>query len=418
MKRIFLLAMLFCLSTWSYSQVTVNVLVTNTVPDTIKGARVYIYPDTSVPPPVFSIQTDTTDFLGNVTFVLPSLPLNTEFYVSTLDCDSVTFKVDTLIYTGNNNMGVNLVICVVTPDSLAGYVYLANDSKRPSPQQAMVYMIEKCAGNTVQYIDSVLTDTNGFYLIDDYPDIDPGCELLMHARLLPSSPEYEKYLPAYHDSGKYALMWLGGKQVSKAMAGRSYVNLILPEAINPTGGPSTIGGYAINTITGGVNPDKILMITDMLDIPVGYTYTDSRGVFSFGNLPFGSYKIFGDVWQKDNPPLTVSVHADHVNEYDIIFTENMIEFKGRIATGVTAENALSNIRLYPNPVTDYIYLHGTNAVAGSKTITLSGVAGNLIHQMQFAHGEQVVVPANHIAPGIYLLKLYTEAGSSTFRVIK
>lgn len=410
--------MLFCLSTWAYSQVTVNVLVTNTVPDTLKGKRVYIYPDTSVPSPVFSIQTDTTDFLGIATFALPSLPLNTEFYVSTLDCDSVNFKIDTLTYTGNNNMGVNLVICVVTPDSLAGYVYMADDSKRPSPQQAMVYMIEKCANNTVSYIDSVLTDTNGFYLIDDYPDIDPGCELLMHARLLPSSPEYEKYLPAYHDSGKYALMWLGAKQVSKAMAARSYVNLILPEAINPTGGPSTIGGYAINTISGSGNPGKILMITDMLDVPVAYTYTDSRGVFSFGNLPFGSYKIFGDIWQKDNPPLIVSVHADHVNEYDIIFTENAIEFKGRIATSVTAEEALSNIRVYPNPVGDHIYLHGTNTVAGSKKATLCGITGNIIQQMQFTQGEQVVVPASYIAPGIYLLKLDTEEGSIVFRVIK
>src|SRR5690606_5998406 len=138
---------LLCFSTITYSQITVNTMVVTAKPDTLKRKMVYVYPDTSVPTPLFPLKSDTTmTSTGFASIVIPTLPLNTDFYVSTLQCDSQTFKIDTLTYVGNNSMSTVLEICITSTDSFSGVVYLGKHTNRPLPKQAMVYLIQKCDG--------------------------------------------------------------------------------------------------------------------------------------------------------------------------------------------------------------------------------------------------------------------------------
>lgn len=417
MKKLFALILFTLLYYTGYSQFTVRGLIIDSNGDTVENQTVYIYPDTNLGPPTFTPRTATTDSMGFAVFISDTIPVNSPIRVSTFNCNGILLT-NNHTYTGSPNITSNFSVCIVTPDTIRGYVHLGSASKRPQPQQAMVYLISRCASNLVTYKDSILTDTNGFFKVDSFPTFNAGCGLIMSARLLPSSPDYNKYLPAYHDGDTaYKLRWFEGKYVPQLVA-LGGVDILLPEAINPTGGPSKIAGYAIDAVAGGVAPNRILKMTDMNDVTVAYTYTDVNGRFMFSNLPFGTYKIFGDVWGKDNPELVVTVNADHVNEYEIIFSDKSNEFSGRIATAVARiDHSLAMLNIYPNPVKGRLYINGTERLDGEKTLSLMSVTGKVIKKTSFTENVNPFIDCDDLPSGIYLLDINTTVGKATFRVV-
>ncbi|MBZ0097743.1 MAG: T9SS type A sorting domain-containing protein, partial [Taibaiella sp.] len=216
----------------------------------------------------------------------------------------------------------------------------------------------------------------------------------------------------------YSLRWSGGKEISQA-ASKNGVIILLPEAMNPHGGPSVIAGHAIDSMTQNRLPDKVLFITDMNDVTIDHTFTDHNGNFSFTNLPFGTYKLFGDVWGKDNPDLVVTVDADHVNILNIIFTENSTEFRGAIAVSVADNSGLQNaLTVYPNPVRDIVYISGAEKIDGDKQVTLTATSGAVMYRNSYSAGEKIAVPVQPLPQGIYILQLATGQGTATFRLVK
>lgn len=419
MKHIYILFTLMMISCLAYGQVIVTGTVKRTDGSNVPGARVYIRADSSAGSPVFQTISDTTFGAGaNFNITLPSgIPNGTVFYVSTLNCDSVNEVFNTHVYTGNN-VSSPLVICVSPPTNFSGYVFLQDSIKRPQPGEAEVYLIAKCAGNVLSYIDTVLTDTNGFYSVDAFPSLATGCELVMRAQLKSTSPDYMKYLPCYYvDNSSYSLRWSGARDIPFNVA-QGGIDFFLPEAVNPFGGPSVITGYAVDN-NANVLSDKIVFITDQVDIPVAYLYTDAKGYFSFTNLQFGSYKIFGDVWGKDNPDLSVKVHADNVNIHHVIFTENNIEFRGRIAvSALHIAKGLPEMKAYPNPVTDMLYLEGSAKIGANKQVVLKSISGAIVYTEEFAQGKQVSIPVAGLTEGIYLLEVLADGKTATYKVVK
>lgn len=417
MKKLYMiLALLFLCGTMN-AQVLVSGKVQRTNGDSVKGARVYIYSDTTVSTPVIPIQSDTTDQSGFFAFQLSSsIPSGTVFNVSTLNCDSVSMKINTHIFTGNN-INSSLIICVKPPTDFSGYVYLGDSTKRPQKGNAMVYLIKRC-GNSLSYIDSILTDTNGYFHADSFPTLSSSCELIMHARLLPSSGIYKKYLPAYYETNKtYALRWSDARDIPYSVA-RGGIAIVLPEAINPFGGPSKFTGIAVDGV-GSRLPDKIMFLTDQVDVTVAYEYTTYIGDFAFIDLPFGSYKMFGDVWGKDNPPLSLKVDADHVYIDNIVFTENGFEYRGHLAVSVAnVPRALQSLRVFPNPAGKVIYIQGAEQVKGAKQVQITDVTGAELYKNVFEADSKISIETGQLSSGMYMLQVKTSAGTATFKLIK
>lgn len=396
--------------------------VTRTNNDTVKFQRITLRPDSSSTTPPFNQMSDSTDFTGIYNFQLPSgVPINFRMYLDMVNCDS-NVKTDTLFYTGAN-MNHNMVLChnVVTPVMVSGYVHLGSPSKRPVPGRARVYMIQDCSGvnGVLTYIDSVLTDTNGYYEFANYPTLSANCTLLMKARLLPASTNYDKYLPAYHLSqSSYSLRWHDGLQISKTYAGTG-VNILLPEAQNPFGGPAILAGKAMLRGTTTLLPDKILMLTDMQDVTVAYQYTDGNGEFSFDNLQFGTYKIFGDVWNVSNPEFIVTVNSSNVHVKNIIFYEDNVEFRGGFPASVNSIGGIAEtLSLYPNPPQDVVYVKGMEAISGNKQITVTSIEGKLISRYEYRATDNVMIPVSELAKGVYLINIKTDVGNSVLKMLK
>ncbi|MCB9045230.1 MAG: T9SS type A sorting domain-containing protein [Chitinophagales bacterium] len=418
MKNIYILILLLLGTGVVYGQRTVISKVKNTNGDSLVGKVVYMYPDTNQSNPPFQLIQQKTDSFGVASFQLPSnVSTGTVFYVSTLDCDSVSYKINTHIYAGNN-INSPLIVCVTPPTNFSGYVYLGDASKRPKVKDAQVYLISKC-GTMLNYIDSVETDTNGYYAVDSFPIQSTGCEVIMRAALKSTSADYKKYLPAYHkNNSNYDLKWSGARDIPLQVA-RQGINIILPEAINPTGGPSTISGYAKDSLTNNRLPDKIMFVTDMQDVTVDYTFTDASGEYAFTNLPFGTYKVFGDVWGKDNIDFIATINANKVNILNLVFIENSTEYKGYIATSVAGRNDLVNtISIFPNPARDRIYIKGADNIPGQKIVELTDITGAKVYNSVYTAGQPVTVPVMSLPAGVYILRLSTETETAVFRVAK
>lgn len=417
MKKLNLVLIFLALFVSASAQVVVSGKLTRTNGDSVLNTEVYLYSDTSVSTPIIQLMRDTTDQSGNFEFLLSNtIPGGTVFYTSALDCDNINFKVNTHIFTGNN-ISSPIVICVTPTDNFSGYVYLGDASKRPDKGQALVHLISKC-GNSLTPLQTITTDTNGYFEVSKYPILSTGCELIMSAELKSTSSDYKKYLPAYHKSdSNYSLRWSDARDIPLQVA-RGGVVLTLPEAINPFGGPSKIAGYSVYE-GGSQLPGKIMFITDYVDIPVDFLYTSQIGDFAFINIPFGKYKVFGDVWGKDNPDLVVSVDADHVFIDNIIFTENATKYWGRIATSVTNTSAqLANISIYPNPVGDFIKIKGAEHISGSKTVIVTDVTGAVLVSETFAESKELSLNITQIPSGVYMLNIATKEGNAVYKIVK
>jgi hypothetical protein len=77
-------------------------------------------------------------------------------------------------------------------------------------------------------------------------------------------------------------------------------------------------------------------------------------------------------------------------------------------TGV--ESKEETFTIYPNPVTDYLYL---DKIPGIKDYTIQDCSGNKI-----LYGDSKIVDLRKIDPGIYFLRVATDKGVFSFKVVK
>jgi hypothetical protein len=77
-------------------------------------------------------------------------------------------------------------------------------------------------------------------------------------------------------------------------------------------------------------------------------------------------------------------------------------------TGV--EQQEETFTIYPNPVIDYLYL---DKIPGIKDYTVQDCSGN-----QILYGDSKIVDLRNIDPGIYFLRVATEKGVFSFKVVK
>lgn len=422
MKKLYVLIILLITANLAYSQGvdTVSGSVYRVNGDTVKNYAITVRPQTSGPfPAPFTTPIFTgTNSDGFYMFELPDTSTPYMVRIEMVNCDNTIYS-DSLVFLGQRTFNSDIRLCnIISPDTPRGYVYLEDPNSRPNKGDAIVYLIQKCTGtaDTVSFIDSTATDTNGFYSFSYYPTLQSNCSLIMKARLRQPSQDYYKFLPAYHLSqNSYALRWHDAQTISRFTSSLG-VNIMLPEAVNPFGGPAIISGTAVYKNTTTAIPGRLMFITDMHDVTVAYTYTDANGFFSFSNLQFGTYKVFGDAWDVANPAFTVTVDANSVHVTNILFTEDNIEYKGQfITTGIgDTDNKSLQINVYPNPVTDVLYVENASNVQ-ALTACLQDVSGAVLWKGMVTDSG---ISTSALPKGVYILHVQGEEVTKTFRIVK
>jgi hypothetical protein len=195
------------------------------------------------------------------------------------------------------------------------------------------------------------------------------------------------------------------------------------QAGNNPGGPGFIGGLVIqgaNKGTGVGDPlaNKLILLTTASNGPVAYTYSNATGNFSFNGIAYGTYKLFGDVMGKSNPPLTVTISAASPSISTVVFEENTTDFTGKIGTtGISVPAALASVKLYPNPVSEKLTISGLGNIKGSKTASLMTVTGASVYKVSF-EGGNATIPCNNLASGTYILRVQTTEGTADYKITK
>jgi hypothetical protein len=323
-----------------------------------------------------------------------------------------------------SNVTSNFSLCgSTTPYLLHGTVSLGGATNNGV---AMVYLIRQEYDSTLMdtvltAIDSMTTNpAGGGTYSKGYSSIPYGT-LLLKAALVPSHPSYASYLPTYYSS---SLMWSGATALNSARFNSANVtNINLIAGTNP-GGPGFIGGSVLlgankGAAVGDPLSNRILLLTTGTGQAVGYTYSNAAGQFSFSNLPYNTYKIFGDAWGKSNPMLTVTISAGNASVSNIIFEENSSKFEGHIGNlGIGGNNPLQSVSVYPNPANNYVSLSGLSNINGNKTVVLRDITGATISTTDVKAGANPNIITSDLPAGMYMLQIQTAEGSASYKFVK
>ncbi len=366
------------------------------------------------------VDSTLTNSSGGYSFTIPGgIPSFDSLKVYTYACGAIAQK--WTAYFGSN-VSVNLSICTPPPSgyTLHGTVSLSGANNGT----ARLWLIRKqydstMMDTTLTAIDSFNTASTGGSYSVTYTSLPYGT-LLLKAALTAAHPQYNNYLPTYYTS---ALVWSSATPLTASnFVSTTATNITMTAGVNPGGqgfiSGSVIAGAGKGAVVGDPLANRILILTTSAGVPVGYTFSNSAGKFSFSNLGYNTYKIFGDVWGKLNPALTFTLTQTKPGISNIVFEENSKKFEGRLGPAAISSIALEGVTAYPNPFGSTISLSGLNHIEGLKTVVLRDITGKELLHQTYSNGQPVLISTGSLASGIYVLQLFTETGTACFRVLK
>jgi len=409
MKKIALLFTLLLSTVYGFAAV-IEGHVFNMSSSPVVGQLVHIT-DTSGGVQVFAL-TDSTDASGHYSITIPgTTPTGAPLHVFTEKCGVKSTSLQTW---AGSSITVNFTVCGTTAtDTVSGRVTYNSPTGYPA-YPANVFLIKKSynsstASYNLSLVDSTITNSNGEYHF--YGVSLAAGDLLVKAALTTGNSQYWNYLPTYKEN---SISWSTAHAVSFTL-GANDIHMVA--GTNP-GGPGFIGGSVLlgaNKSSGVGDPleSRIVLLTTDQDIAVAYTFSDASGHFSFSNLAYGSYKLFGDALGKNNPVLLVTIDGSHPSIGSIIFQENSQNFT---ALKVSNPVLFNLVAVYPNPVSDVLSVTGLNSITGVKTILVQDMSGRIVWSST-SNEDHASIPMKAMASGIYQLMIRTDAGSGSFQII-
>ncbi|GER59832.1 hypothetical protein ULMA_19400 [Patiriisocius marinus] len=158
-----------------------------------------------------------------------------------------------------------------------------------------------------------------------------------------------------------------------------------------------------------------------ITIPMGFsTYFDEDLTYTISVLNSeGALISNATVYLIDNLLGTIT----NLNEGDYEFATTGGVFNNRFTVQFENEeildvtnNLVESVRLFPNPTTDVLQIHSPNALI--ENIFVYDLQGRVVQENAFEATEQAQLNLNALKSAIYFVKVFTEKGIITKRVIK
>ena len=411
MKKCILISLLFCLFYGFAQAATVSGRVIDATSGSgVSGVKVHLTD--------FSIFNDSvsTNTTGNYTYTLDSTVfVGDSILVTTTNCG---VKISNAYRFTGANIISNFSICGGV--QLHGSILSAGNL---ITGPASVLLIRKQYDSV--HLDTVLTvldsmnTSNGNY--SKYFSSIPTGTLLLKAVLLSGNSQFANYLPIYDTT---SLVWNNARTLSiNHFLPAINTNLNLVKTSNPPGTGSLFGVVQVGANKGNAIGDpiegRILILTTSAGQAVAYTFSNGSGQFSFPNLPFGTYKIFGDSWGKFNPALTITITSYKPDLSNILFEENDTYFRGTLkGVGVTGASISDLVQIFPNPVAHELHLKGLSNLKAPVSIQIFDMTGRSMVQYPYNGANEMLLPMDLYPAGCYFLELGTADEKMRFKVIK
>lgn len=264
-------------------------------------------------------------------------------------------------------------------------------------------------------------DASGWGHHYDFGNVADG-NYIIKVSLDPSSPYFNDFVPTYF--GDVAL-W-DEATVTSIPGNSSWHDINLLEDVNFTGGSGEITGTL--TLDDGFTQEgddrnneleniSILLFNNQ-EQHIRQALTDANGTYSFGSLPFGTYKVMVEIVGQEQAERWVTLTAEHpfFTGADFVLTDNGV-LNG--LKELTYENLMM---VYPNPAKHTLQIALPSAAIGELevTATLSSLGGQVVQAKSArVSGDKPTMQLEvaGMLPGIYSLKVSTERGTMVQKVV-
>jgi PKD repeat protein len=287
----------------------------------------------------------------------------------------------------------NSAVLVNTGGWISGNVFEAGDTL----QFKWVYLIKAdSVGNDVflSVVDSVQTD--GFYSFSAVGGI-----YYVKAAMVVGQPDYNNFQPTYFGDE----FWWGDAAAIYNYTG-SWSNDIDMIMASNSGGPGFISGF----VSQGANKSAavgdpianatILVYDSTTNSPVGYTYSDVNGLFSFSNLDYGTYALYTDVLNMFADVRYVTISPDNTVVDNIQINVNETNTTEVQEVGGSYYRATA----FPNPSSGKFSL-STIGLNGNYEMDIISVDGSLVERKNLNLDDNSVAEFSIETPGFYFVRI-------------
>ncbi|HTN45907.1 MAG TPA: T9SS type A sorting domain-containing protein [Flavipsychrobacter sp.] len=222
-------------------------------------------------------------------------------------------------------------------------------------------------------------------------------------------------IPTYHNS---SAMWANANAINHT-GGSSLYKTILMISGTPTSGPGFIGGnvsQGANKGTAGNIANLLILLRDASHNVIASTYTDVNGNYSFGSVAYGTYSVYPEEMNYATTPSNSMTIGGGVLSF------NGVDFEKNSTTIVPKATAIKDVinnvfSIFPNPTKGLVNIHWKNGVSGNAQIIISDLSGRMVYNKNAATNAATQINLNNLNQGVYFIKINTERGQYTERVI-
>lgn len=250
---------------------------------------------------------------------------------------------------------------------------------------------------------STTTNPQGGYVFVDIT-LNNYMVYFIQAELATTSQWYGQYMPTYHFS---SLSWEEAWPIMPFWSWQADVLMI--ESDNQGSGPGsisgTLGGAGLRDGLGSI----MIMLMDENGNPLTYVLTDENGQFLFTNLPYGTYQIHVEMLTVHSQQMIVTISADNPNPAVSVVVAGAEAYLDIDEPPVT----ITSGEIYPNPAWDNAYFEIASGNTGNSTLEVYNFSGQRIYGENVTVSSEistVEITTSDYKPGIYLLRLTTQAG--------
>jgi hypothetical protein len=171
-------------------------------------------------------------------------------------------------------------------------------------------------------------------------------------------------------------------------------------------------------------PDLWVFLLDSTGEVVFYDVSDSLGKFNIDSIPTGHYSFYTDYMGWPMDPANDSLLLDQGNHnYNITAStgEKGIFFSLSDVTDINKTVFNRGVIVYPNPVTDNLYLKFDKTAGEDVRIRIIGIDGNIVKTLELKsiqEKEVLNISVSDLSPGMYILSIEGSRINYKARVVK
>jgi hypothetical protein len=204
----------------------------------------------------------------------------------------------------------------------------------------------------------------------------------------------------YINSGSYSCRQDGGTkylgQTLSVVAGKQYgLSFFYKTAITGSGNGCRIWCYWKDTDGNNLTDAS----TDDILRPSKYLKSETLQQFSADFIA---------------PPKASSFYLEVRTYQNSIAWFDDFVFEEKVTT-IVSDEKLMDIRIYPNPVSDYLIISN---ILNLKNVDIQNLGGEILWSSGFSREEIIKIPVSDLANGIYIVRIFTTSKIITRKFIK